>query len=1688
MRRQLIQILTFALCFTGMIAHTNAQSWLWASSGGGSTLSNGSDGTYGVDVDASGNTYSCGVYTGGPFTLGSTNYNSAVQNIWVGKQDANGNWLWAKESPTLAANQFMRAYALKVDNNGDVIVAGVYQGTFTWDGQSFDLGGSTEGQHAFIMKLSAATGSIQWVYKIYNSNSPGISNGMAEIFDLHIDASNNIFASGRYIRTIKFGASNGPTLMQLVSSSTFEGFFVKLNNAGTYQFAKRVDSGSQTTVVNNKILYGITTDASGNIYTVGYTTAGILFNNAISVTNTSLYNNTFVAKWNSAGTATGLWMVGGSTNNHKYAYDIMVLANGNLAICGMEDRKATVLQLNPSTGATVSTLTPTTNQATGNICQFYAMDQDNLGNIYVTGYLNDLAGSTTFGTFTPANTNQDIILCKISSTNTWTWVQTLGSSSTTLTNEFGRSIAVVGNDEFALGGFYSASMVFNSGPSAITLTAAGNNDLFVARYGVCQTPAISGQPSNVSACTGASIPALSVTATGNASYQWQSLSGTWSNISGATSNSYTPTASGTYRVVVSGCSTSLNSNQVTVTINAAPSVTISGGTLSCGAANVALSTSGGTYLWSNGATTSSITVAPSSTTTYNVTVTAANGCSGTDSHQVTAGSVPTVAASPFLPNICPGGSTSITGTGATSYSWSTGGAGTAIVVNPASTTTYSVTGTNAAGCTATASATVTVNTPTAVISGTPTVCASQTPTVLTASGGVTYAWSSGATTPSISVLPVSNLTFTVTSTDAQGCTAVASQLVTVNSAPSASVAGTNSVCAGTSTTLTASGGDTYLWSNGATGASISVSPANNTTYTVTVTNANGCTATANRAVTVNAVPTASVSGNNTICAGATTSLTANGGTAYTWSNGATSASISISPGSTTTYTVTVSNASACTATATRTVTVNAAPNASVSGTNTICPGASTNLTASGGTSYAWSNNATGASISVSPASTTTYSVTVTDGNGCTATANRTVTVNAAPSANVSGTNTICDGASTSLTASGGTSYAWSNSATGASISVSPSTTTTYTVTVTNAAGCTATATRTVTVNALPTAAINGPTSICTGLNATLTASGGTSYLWSNAATSAAITVSPASTTSYTVTVTNAAGCTATANQSVQVNTTPVASITGNTAVCQGESLTLSANGGNSYTWSNGSTTASITVNPGTSTSYSVTVSLGGSCTATASQSVTVNTNPSASITGNNSICEGTSTTLSATGGTSYVWSGAQNTATITVSPTATSTYTVTVTNAAGCTATANRTVTVNTNPSAAISGNNTVCLGASTSLTASGGNAYAWSTGGNSATVNVSPTSNTNYSVTVTDANACTATATYSVTVNALPSVSVVGNSNLCAGETTTLTASGGTNYAWSNGGNAAAITVSPTSNTTYTVTATDANGCTASNTQSVVVNALPTPSINGNLSVCEGSSTTLIATGNATFVWDNGQTNASITVSPSTLTNYSLTATDANGCTASTQVTVVVNQAVQSSPTVSICVGETFSFDGQNLSVAGVYTATLSNINGCDSVVTLSLTVNALPNPTVTLVGNELSTSTFDTYQWYFNGAIINGATSQNYTPTQNGDYTVEVSNANGCVAISAMFNVTFISVEAVQNASWMLYPNPTTGLVYLKNAPEGAVIRTLNATGQVIFESMIEHENSTIDLSAMPAGVYHIQVGNTYKHVVKD
>jgi gliding motility-associated-like protein len=850
--------------------------------------------------------------------------------------------------------------------------------------------------------------------------------------------------------------------------------------------------------------------------------------------------------------------------------------------------------------------------------------------------------------------------------------------------------------------------------------------------------------------------------------------------------------------------------------------------------------------------------------------------------------------------------------------------------------------------------------------------------------------------------------------------------------------------------LTATGGGTYLWSNGSTNAVISVSTPG--TYSVTVTGANGCSTTANSVVTQNILPpTAAIATPSTTvltCTASSIGLTASGGSSYAWSNGTTtignSATLSVTlPG---TYTVTVTGSNGCTATVSQTITQNSvAPAAAINSLATTvltCTTPSITVTATGGGTYSWSNGTAivGINASLNVTAPGTYTVTVLAANGCTATASQVITQNnTAPALTITAPNSTvltCTTTSISLTANGVGTISWTNPSI---ISVNPTISVTtpgvYTVTLTAANGCTASLSQTITQNTTaPAAAITAPSTTvitCTTTSISLIATGGGTYSWSNGTavvgTSAILVVTSPGT--YTVTVTGTNGCTATAATTITQNTSsPTAGINvPNTFIltCTTTSIPLTATGGGSYSWYSGTATigntSTLTVtNPGF---YTVVVTAPNGCTSLTniviSQDIVA---PIASITNstNSSIldCNTTQISLSGSGGTNASWSNGSSVVSSTTSLNVTSagTYTYTGTNANGCFDTESITITFtpNTNPTftqiAAICENGNFTL-PSTSLNSVQG---TWSPA-------------PNYAATTTytfqpNSGLCANSTNMTITVYPYPVISTQ-NDTICVGQSTTINSNvnlaGGT-YIWTpTNAVTANILVSPASTTTYQVIYS-LLGCADTSTAEIFVKPISIPQTS-NQTICAGQTAQLIATAplpGGSFVWSNAITNDTILVSPSNTTNY-FVVYNLNGCL-SAPVSAVVS--VNPIPTLginnsTICAGNNAlitaianlpggTFYWGTPGIAGPASQSLSPLNDTTITVTYSLNGCSSPSAVSAITVNPLPIATFTSN-------VTQGCNplSVNLSADDNTNTSYTWTTSNGLNATGSQANILFQS-----------------------------------------------------------------------------
>jgi uncharacterized protein YjdB len=1271
---------------------------------------------------------------------------------------------------------------------------------------------------------------------------------------------------------------------------------------------------------------------------------------------------------------------------------------------------------------------------------------------------------------------------------------------------------------FNSGAFTSLNLTVNLGTAAL---------IGVEFYSACGTLAtglsLGGIPGNCDFNTNVPNPTVITGLTPNTTYRMRMFT----NASYDTPGTFTTCLTTPPPPTVSVNSTSICAGQ-SVTLTATPS------------------TAGGTYLWSNGATTPTITVTPNATTNYSVTY--SNNGTASGSGTVTVNPAPTINGGQDQ-TVCAGATVTLNGTGGASYTWDNGiSNGVAFVAN--ATTTYTVTGTDANGCTNTDQVTVTVNAaPTLNALNNQTLCAGASASAVTFSGtaGATYAWvnsnpsiglaASGS--GNIAVFTASNatanpITGTITVTPSQaGCTGIP-QTFTITVNPNPTITGNNPLCAGATLQLTGSGtaAANNAWASGTpangtvsnTGLVTGVNAGNTT---ITYTNANGCTAT--QPITINANPT--ITGNTVICPNTTSQLTGSGAPAVNnaWSSSNTAIATVSNTGLVTalsfgTSTITFINNNGCTATTTINVSNPTAP--AFNPIAAVCAGGVISLPG------ASTNNVQGTwSPAVNNTQTTTYTFTPSAGQ-CATNATLAVNVNPLPTINAGLDQTECQGANVTLSGTGGNSYTWDNGVSNG-VAFVPNATTTYTVTGTDANGCSNTDQVTVTVSPNPT--LSGNTVICPNTTSQLAANANpaASNAWttSNAAVATISNTGLVTAVSFgtsTITFTNNNGCTATTTINVSNPTAPAFNPIA--AVCAGGVISLPVASTNNIqgTWS-------PAVNNTQTTTYTFTPSA-GQCATNATLTVNVNPLPTINAGLDQTVCQGANVTLSGTGGNSYTWDNGVSNGVAFV-PNTTTTYTVTGTDANGCSNTDQVTVTVSPNPT--LSGNTVICPNTTSQLSANANPAAsnAWTTS-NAAVATISNTglvtalSFGTSTITFTNNNGCTATTTINVTNPIAPTFNPI--SAVCSGGSITLPAASTNNVqgTWSPA-------VNNTQTTMYTFTPS-AGQCATTAQQTVTVN--PNPSISGGGSVCVGSTLQLTGSGtpavNAPWVSgtaaigsvsNNGLFTA---LSPGTSV---LTYTNSNGCSSSTTVSVQ-GPVIASPQQVTACLSHLWN--GQTYSQSGTYSDTLQTVAGCDSIISLNLTISdSITGPTTqqnacgpytwngqtytqsgtytyngttangcdssaTLVLTidlapsnvqvSLNQGTFtvsaqnaNTFAWMdcATNALIPGETSATFTPIISGSYAAVVSNACG----SDTTTCEPIEVQGISETDSELiavYPNPSAGIYTV--ASKGSIIQDVvlySVNGELIWRNAHNSQEITIDLSEYARGTYMLHV-STNQH----
>lgn len=1168
----------------------------------------------------------------------------------------------------------------------------------------------------------------------------------------------------------------------------------------------------------------------------------------------------------------------------------------------------------------------------------------------------------------------------------------------------------------------------------------------------------------------------------------------WSN--GATNQNLTNIPAGFYTLTVTGANGCTNEAFVDLGNNNPP-IDISGTTtdnsncLTTGNGSITITvfpTGSYTFNWSHGPSTQNVTgLSPGS---YTVTVSSGGAC--------TAEATFDVGDDPFFPELSfdaidpncglSNGRINLSVTAGLppyTYLWSTGATTQNLLNVPAGLYFVTVTGVN--GCSSELAVdlnnqTIDISVFENIINQTSCVSNNGSVSLTVSPNNLTFLWSNGATSANLNNVPAG--TYTVTVSAGGDCTVVESYTVEDDREyPILSLTADPSSCGFNNGSVildvfNGPGPYSYNWSNGSNQQNLNNVPTG--AYSVTVTTGLGCTAT--DLTIVESVPididVAAFVGANNSCGAPNGYIDLDidppGQYTYSWSHGPTSQNIgNLGPG---TYTVVVSRGT-CSATASYDVVDDLVlPNANASSSPATCgqPTGSVTLSVSGASppyTFLWSNGGNTQNLNNVPPGT--YTVTVTDLSNCTTTATATVG-NTLISPNISGTpspNTSCSAPNGSINinvtpAGPAYSFAWSN------FTNAPNPTNlasgNYTVTVSFGVGCSATSTLFVpnnTVDPVINAAIIP--SICGqsdgGINLTIT--GGSSpyaFNWSNGA--ATEDLSDVLAGNYTVTVTDANGCTADSLFNVPNNssTFSISGVAAPVTSCLASNgsidLTITPAGPYTYQWSNGETTQDLNnLPPGT---YTVTVVETGTCEASASFVVADNrTFPSANIAVTPDVCNllTGAANLSVSGGAqpyTYAWSNGASSEDLT--GIASGTYEVTVTGANGCTASASAVVTLeerifslsgSTSPNSSCTNTNGAV---DLVVNPPGTYTYTWSNG--ATTEDISAVLGGTYSVTVSAGGTCTNTATFTVqsTIPA-PLVSGTITPELCGRSNGSINISvGGTTgpftFSWSNGAVTEDISSLPGGN--YAVTVTGSNGCSSAQSYTVPNNTI-TPAINAsvtnNTSCSNPNGAVVLAVSPSsltyTYQWSTGQTTSSIVnLTPGT---YTVTVSGGGACTETATYTINnnANVPVIAGATVNIlCFGDKTGAIDQTITggtppfsinwspslpgnpvdpsglAAGTYSVTITDPLGCSATRTYTITQPAtavslicVQTATVSIPGaiDGIATVTLNggtpPYAVSVNpGSQQSGvaAGSLVFNNLAEGPYTVTVTDANGCPA----------------------------------------------------------------------------------------
>lgn len=752
-----------------------------------------------VVYDVTGNVYVIGSYQGitdfDPSIATQTLLSQGQEDIYFAKYDANGNYLFVK---SIGSTGYDVGVGIRLDGSGNICLTGLYTGTVDFDPSAATQTVVSVGFTDIFMAKYDMNGNFIFVKSIGASTSDNVA-------DLFVDASGNYFITGTFANTMDFDPSPAT---QTITAGGLDKFFAKYDQNGNYLLAKTFGSG---------IPISISSDAIGNIYVGGYFNGTVDFDPALAVQNlvSAGADDIYLAKYDLNGNYLFANRIG-NTGNER-CYSMKTDNSGNIYVTGHISGVTTDFDPSPAVQNLV---------ALGSNDIYFAK-YDNLGNyqfakllggpgseqgqdiyfngtdIYLTGTFDstgDFDPSATVQNLTNTSATFDVFIAKYDLNGNYIYAKSIGGNAF----DTGGSVLADPSGIVYLTGSFGLTSDFDPSLSVANLTANNNSDGFIAKYNPCTPPpsaTITTLPSSLVTCSNNSVI---INASGTGTISWFS-SATSTNVLGV-GNSFTTAlltattvTTFTFYAEDKTCMPSLIRTPITVTVNPAPTLTITGTNPIClGNSTSLIATGASTFTWSTGPISNSITISPTTTTTYSVIGTSTAGCQNTTSISVIVNPNPIVTASTSSVTVCDMSLGCLFSNGASTYTW-TGPCGfNSVQQNPCfpfasfCLCTYSVTGTDANGCKNSASVCISVNPNPTITANTSNtlICIGQTAT-LTSSGANTYSWSTSATGSVTAVSPTTTTSYTVTGTDLNGCTNTSSITQSVSTCAAVNELSTN---------------------------------------------------------------------------------------------------------------------------------------------------------------------------------------------------------------------------------------------------------------------------------------------------------------------------------------------------------------------------------------------------------------------------------------------------------------------------------------------------------------------------------------------------------------------------------------------------------------------------------------------------------------------------------------------------------------------------------------------------------------------------------------------------------------------------------------------------------------------------------------------------------------------------------